>query len=377
MGDNRLVTDEYLRTTIGPDNLDYSSTVPPYSSTRALSIAQILAGYSIPGTAGAVIGFLGNQDSNRCPSTNQLVLGVPIVHTHMRVSEITATSARIFGLITNMNNGTLLEYGICYSSSNQYPTKSDNYAAGTDLTEDGSAYIFEANITGLTTYQHYFARAYARNESGIVYGILDTGVAAYTGINRYYGPYQPGYYYNNGTEFMPQAFYAGQAYQGGFIANIYANTNYDMPSWGYNYDVNIAHGLIVAHESIEPTGGERFSWDTNISQTTYVSNGRYLSDRILATTSAASAAKVCDDSELNGYTDWFLPSLSEYGCIRSLYEASDCLLTAPNISAYCWTSLQTSSYMGMFYAAKFNVGNNSSVEARVTDLLAIRPVRNF
>lgn len=84
--------------------------------------------------------------------------------TTQPVTEITATSAKGAGAVTNDGGSAVTERGIVWSESSS-PTVSDQKAAS------GSGVgAFEAAITNLAPGKKYFVRAYATNSSGTGYG---------------------------------------------------------------------------------------------------------------------------------------------------------------------------------------------------------------
>lgn len=79
------------------------------------------------------------------------------------VSKFGLTTATIKGNITAA--GGILASGVCYSSTIQTPTITDN------TTSDGaSSGIFTSALTGLTQNTTYYVRSYATNSSGTSYG---------------------------------------------------------------------------------------------------------------------------------------------------------------------------------------------------------------
>ena len=78
-------------------------------------------------------------------------------------TDITSTSAKLSGTITDDGGRPVLSRGICYSTS-QEPTLDENF------TSDGSGTgTFSHNVTGLSASTTYYARAYATNRNGTVY----------------------------------------------------------------------------------------------------------------------------------------------------------------------------------------------------------------
>jgi uncharacterized protein (TIGR02145 family) len=88
---------------------------------------------------------------------------LPIVSTS-EVTEITRTTARSGGNITDDRGTSITARGVCWSTG-QTPTISDN------KTEDGTgAGSFTSSVTGLAPNTSYYLRAYATNSEGTGYG---------------------------------------------------------------------------------------------------------------------------------------------------------------------------------------------------------------
>jgi uncharacterized protein (TIGR02145 family) len=83
------------------------------------------------------------------------------------ISSVTETTAITGGNITSDNGGPILARGVCWSSTMQYPTISNN------KTSDGSGTgNFVSIITGINGNTIYYVRAYATNSVGTNYGQL-------------------------------------------------------------------------------------------------------------------------------------------------------------------------------------------------------------
>ena len=90
--------------------------------------------------------------------------GMPIVYTY-DMSEITATSAKCSGSVTDDGGFAVTERGICWSTSpNPTLGNAQHVAAGSGMGE------FSATLTGLTEYTKYYVCAYATNSQGTSYG---------------------------------------------------------------------------------------------------------------------------------------------------------------------------------------------------------------
>ncbi len=90
---------------------------------------------------------------------------LPVLSTHA-VTEITSSSAKSGGNITDDGGGNIISRGVVWGES-ENPTIEDNYG----MTGDGSGTgEFASVITGLTEGTLYYMRAYAINSAGMAYG---------------------------------------------------------------------------------------------------------------------------------------------------------------------------------------------------------------
>jgi len=84
----------------------------------------------------------------------------------LAVTEITATTAKSGGNVTNINGGEITSKGIVWSTL-QNPAIEQN----TGFTDEGAgAGHFQSLLTGLTPNTNYYIKAYATNSAGTAYG---------------------------------------------------------------------------------------------------------------------------------------------------------------------------------------------------------------
>ena len=93
------------------------------------------------------------------PTTGQITL------TTSEVSDITVTTAKSGGNITNSGGYAVTDRGVCWSLYPN-PTLSDNYVAAST----GGTGAYTVTLTGLSIGNTYYVRAYATNTFGTTYG---------------------------------------------------------------------------------------------------------------------------------------------------------------------------------------------------------------
>ena len=89
--------------------------------------------------------------------------GLPSVRSY-KVNNVNETSAQFTGVVTDEGGTNVIERGVCYGTSNDPTTADSHLAKGSGL----GSYIIQ--LTGLTTGNTYYARAYATNTAGTSYG---------------------------------------------------------------------------------------------------------------------------------------------------------------------------------------------------------------
>ena len=257
---------------------------------------------------------LGTQQMMSVPfalyAGNGVKNNLPVVSTDS-VFNITNNSASIASHIINDGGATILLKGICWGTSPN-PTISLN-----TRTNEGpfvSSYI--SNMTNLVFNTTYYVRSYSVNTIGISYG--------------------------NEISFSTTPLAIGNDYGGGKVA-------YILQLGDAGYIQGEQHGLIAEQYPI-PSG----SWGcygTNIlgADGTLLGSGQQNTLDMITGCPASSAAEICNNLVLDGYSDWYLPSKDE---LYKLYLVKTIIGYIPGL---IWTS---SEYDNTYaYALDFTIGN--------------------
>jgi hypothetical protein len=145
----------------------------------------------------------------------------------------------------------------------------------------------------------------------------------------------------------------GSFYQGGVVFYVDGN----------------GHGLIAA-TSDQSIGTIWGCEGTNITTQNSLGTGLANTEAIYVTCSVAGiAARICYDLDLNGYTDWYLPSKDEL----DLVYQNQALIGGFNNGIY-WSSSQATSTTA--YYKNFNSGANSS-NFKSSYNYRVRAIRSF
>ncbi len=235
-------------------------------------------GLSGCGTIYYVRAYATNSTGTGYGNQNAVSTGLlPVVTTDdaTSISYYTAVSG---GVITDDGGCSIIQKGICWNY-NSTPSIGNSHTS-----EGAGGGAFVSNMTGLHANRTYYIRSYATNSVGTVYG--------------------PEKVFTTATPSTP---YIGQNYAGGIVFYI---------------DGTALHGLVCT-----PTDqASSINWGctgTLISGTgTAIGTGALNTAGIVAGCGEPGfAAKICDDLVLNGYNDWYLPSLNELTLIyTNLYQ---------------------------------------------------------
>ncbi|NDA63152.1 MAG: DUF1566 domain-containing protein [Chitinophagia bacterium] len=299
---NALISMSALRLKAGDVNMTGST-----NGSDALLISRRVTG--------VINSFVAGNFTNNIPSLN--ALGNPLV-ANLRVLSTgdvngsyaalpTAPTLMLDTVIGGLSSGTatvrftssgsgVFERGICWGTSPNPTVSGNKMVVGSG--GYGFTQVFSGSMVGN---QLHYARAYARTSSGISYSNEKT----FTSLG------------------------IGSTYAGGIIFYI---------------DASGQHGLVCA-----PSDQGNFQWGclwgTNIGGTsTAFGTGQANTSLILSGCSDRPiAASVCDDLVLNGYSDWYLPSL---GDLQLMYSN----LNVQGIGGFSgdyWSSSQAHTWAAM------------------------------
>jgi hypothetical protein len=260
-------------------------------------------------------------------TTGNLPTGVTTIITTIKPDSIIAG-----GNIPDDGGCPITQRGVCWSLTAN-PTTSNSRT-----TQTGGSGIFVSYITGLLPNVTYYVRAYAVNSKGTVYG--DQQVV---------------------TTAVPPGIYLGQSYAGGRVFYI---------------DSTGEHGLVCTSVSIG-----NFVWGcsgTDIATSTDFGAGEINTAAIAAfCTDANTAAKACDNLDLNGYSDWYLPSLNELNLVYNNIGKHG--IVANN---YYWSSSQCAAGYAYYSSGGYGScgcsgGWFSTCYGQKTNSYAVLAIRKF
>jgi hypothetical protein len=250
------------------------------------------------------------------------------------IANVTYQSFNSGGVITSDGGQDITVRGVCWSTT-------PNPTTANDTTINGSGTgVFTATVTGLQQLTTYYVRAYAININGTAYG--------------------------DELSLTTQQLIIGQTFQGGIIA-------YLLQPGDPGYDANTPHGIIAAPTDQSTGAPWGCSQNTTIgvtqsgigfgaANTTAIVNGCVQMN---------IAARICDDLVLNGYSDWYLPSIEE---LEQLYLNLDANGIGGFNSAGYWSSTESDDY----HASGFFVGEGGyAYTSPKSSSFYVRAVRSF
>ena len=246
------------------------------------------------------------------------------------ITNIAPTTATGGGNIKSDGGFPITARGVCWSTSSN-PTVSDSHTSNGSGT--GS---FTSNITGLTLNTFYYVRAYATNSAGTMYG-------------------------NQVSFTTMEGHYIGESFGGGIIFYIDGTGQHGLIS----ATINQTDIWTTAHWGCDTTliGCPSTAIGTGQANTMAIING---------CAEAGIAARLCNDLELNGYSDWFLPSIDE---LHQMYIQKD-VIGGFGTSGY-WSSTED-TWKGSAWYQSFSIyGTGSPFAYSKNNPLDVRAIRAF
>jgi hypothetical protein len=287
----------------------------------------------------ASLGGCGTTYYLRAYATNSIGVGygnqlsiasglLPLVETTTAITEITKTSATSGGTITSEGGCNMTERGICWS---RFPNPTIN---NFKIVSGSGTGTFTAAMTGLYPNDTYYVRAYATNSRGTGYGpelIFKTQAGA------------------SGAAI-------GQFYAGGYV---------------FYLDETGDHGLACAPSDLGSALWGCYGTSIFGTQTDIGSGAANTAIIVANCAETGIAGRLCNDLELNGYTDWFLPSRDELNLVYTNLKLANIGDLMFNIY---WTSSENSNIDAWFQ--NFSTGDKAA-NAKNWDYPHVRAIRAF
>ena len=247
------------------------------------------------------------------------------------IRSITVNSAVYGGNIVTDNGCTITQKGICWAVSPN-PTTTDF-----KIISGATTAAFTATMTGLYPNLTYHVRTFATNVNGTGYGADQS--------------------FTTSTTSAPVV---GNFYGGGYV---------------FYVDTSGSHGLIIAptDQPAVPFGCQ----GTLLGDTAkIIGSGQANTALILANChSTATSAYVCDTLNLNGYSDWFLPSYGEIAEAGRVFGPVG-IANMNNRQFHCSTELNATAQWQLVVGPLPSSGTFSGGNAR-TDVRNTRAIRRF